>query len=61
MSFSWLSWIIGPPRFGAIIGVVAAHFSQKRKRVTFLLSDTDDLTLPLRQQSHDVVEFKIAR
>ena len=34
-------------------------FLRERKQVTFLLSKSEDLTLPLRQQSHDVVTFKI--
>jgi len=60
MSFSWVSWIVGPPIFAAIIGIVAGRFYRERRQVTFLLSDTDDLTLPLRQQSHGVITFKMA-
>jgi hypothetical protein len=60
MDLSWISWFVGPPIFAAIIGVVAGRYSQTRKRVTFIIGNSEDLTLPLRQQAHDVVTFKFA-
>jgi hypothetical protein len=60
MSFSWLSWIVGPPIFAAIIGIVAGRFYRERKRVTFTIGNSEDLTLPLQQQAHGGVTFKFA-
>jgi hypothetical protein len=47
------------PIIGAIIGALVTYFVVvKRKTVTFWISKSDDLTLPLRQE-HDLIVFKI--
>jgi hypothetical protein len=59
MDFSWLK--VGPlgPIIAAIITFFATFFFlRKRKRVIFLVSKSEDLTLPLRRESRDVT-FKI--
>jgi hypothetical protein len=58
MNFSWLN-ILGPISAAIITFVATYFFLRERKQITFLLSNSEDLTLPLRRQSHDTVTFKI--
>jgi hypothetical protein len=59
MNFSWLIGPIGPILSAIITFFATYFFLRERRRVTFLLSNSEDLTLLLRRQSQDVVTFKI--
>jgi hypothetical protein len=60
----WWSVFIGPagPVIGAIVGAgitaAVAFRNRERRRVTFVIYPTDDLTSPLREH-HKFISFKI--